>query len=51
MSERRCQSLEEKQQFERELKESKDRADDLQRKLDAVLAIDRDLRGGSRFTE
>ena len=51
MSERRRQYLEERQRFERELKESKDRTDELQKKLDAVLAVDRDLRRGSKISE
>ena len=49
--ERRRQYLEERQRFERVLKENKDRTDDLQRKLDAVLAVDRDLRRGSKIPE
>ena len=40
--------LEEKRRLELELKESQKRGDDLQQRLDAVLAIDRELRRGSK---
>jgi len=45
---RQRQYLEEKRRLELELKESQKRGDDLQQKLDAVLAIDRELRRGSK---
>ncbi|MFZ4537397.1 hypothetical protein [Propionivibrio sp.] len=47
-SQRQRQCLEEKRRLELELKESQKRGDDLQQKLDAVLAIDRELRRGSK---
>jgi hypothetical protein len=43
--------LEEKRRLEFELKESEKRGDDLQQKLDAVLAIDRELRRGIKGAE
>ena len=46
LRQRHC--LEEKRRLELELKESQKRGDDLQQKLDAVLAIDRELRRGSK---
>ena len=51
LTERRRQHLEEKQRLERDLKESQSRSNELQSKLDAILAIDRDLRRGSKSTE
>ena len=51
MAERRRQHLEERQRLERELKESQDLAEDLRKKLDSVLAIDRQLRRGSKAGE
>lgn len=51
LTERRHEFLEEKQRLELELKESQNRSDELQKKLDAILAIDRDLRRGSKSTE
>ena len=50
-TEQQRQFLEEKQRLERELKESQNRSDELQRKLDAILAIDRELRRGSKNAE
>ena len=47
-SQRQRHCLEEKRHLELELKESQKRGDDLQQKLDAVLAIDRELRRGSK---
>lgn len=46
LRQRHC--LEEKRRLELELKESQKRGDDLQQKLDAVLAIDRELRRGTQ---
>lgn len=43
--------LEERRRLELELKESEKRGDDLQQKLDAVLAIDRELRRGIKGAE
>lgn len=51
MFERRRQFLEERQRLEQELKEVRERADDLQNKLDAVLAVDRDLRRGGKIPQ
>ena len=51
LAERRRQYLEEKQRLERELKESQERSDELRKKLDAILAIDRELRRGSKSSE
>ena len=50
-TEQQRQFIEEKQRLERELKESQNRSDELQRKLDAILAIDRELRRGSKNAE
>lgn len=50
-AEQQRQFLEEKQRLERELKESQNRSDELQRKLDAILAIDRELRRGTKNAE
>ena len=47
-SQRQRHYLEEKRRLELELKESEKRGDDLQQKLDAVLAIDRELRRGNK---
>jgi hypothetical protein len=47
-SERQRQCLEDRLQLERMLKESQYRSDELQKKLDAILAIDRDLRRGNK---
>ena len=47
-SQRQRHYLEERHRLELELKESQQRVDDLQQKLDAVLAIDRELRRGSK---
>jgi len=47
-SQRQRHCLEEKRRLELELKESQKRGDDLQQRLDAVLAIDRELRRGSK---
>ena len=41
--------LERDLRFERDLKECQKRSDDLQKKLDAILAIDRELRRGSKW--
>jgi len=46
LRQRHC--LEEKKRLELELTESQKRGDDLQQKLDAILAIDRELRRGSK---
>jgi TolA-binding protein len=46
--ERQKQSNEEKQRLETLLKENQQRANELQGKLDAILAVDRDLRRGAR---
>ena len=43
---RQRQSIDEKQRLENQLKESQLRANELQAKLDAILAIDRDMRRG-----
>ena len=51
LTERRRLYFEEKQRLERSLKESQSRSDELQNKLDAILAIDRDLRRGSKSPE
>jgi len=51
MSERRRQFLVEKQRLEQELKDGRERADDMQNKLDAVLAVDRDLRRGGKISQ
>ena len=48
LSQRQRQCLDEKRRLELELNESQKRGDDLQQKLDAVLAIDRELRRGSK---
>ena len=47
-SQRVLHFLEEKRRLGLELKESQKRGDDLQQKLDAILAIDRELRRGSK---
>ena len=47
LSQRQRQCLEDIRHLELELKESQKRGDDLQQKLDAALAIDRELRRGS----
>jgi septal ring factor EnvC (AmiA/AmiB activator) len=46
MSERRRSWLEEKRQLERQLKDSQTHLDELQKKLEAIVTIDRDLRPG-----
>jgi hypothetical protein len=51
LSQRQRHYLEEKRRLELELKESEKRGDDLQQKLDAVLAIDRELRRGNKGAE
>jgi len=48
LSQRQRQYFEEKRRLELELSESQKRGDDLQQKLDAILAIDRELRRGSK---
>ena len=48
LSLRQRQCLDEKHRLELELNESQKRGDDLQQKLDAILAIDRELRRGSK---
>ena len=48
LSQRQRQCLEEKRRLELDLSESQKRGDDLQQKLDAILAIDRELRRGSK---
>jgi len=44
MAERQRQCQEEKRRLELTLKENQKRTEELQKKLDALLAIDRDLR-------
>ena len=51
LTEQQRQFNEEKQRLERELRESQSHSDELQKKLDAILAIDRDLRRGGKGTE
>ena len=48
LSQRQRQCLEEKHRLELDLNESQKRGDDLQQKLDTILAIDRELRRGSK---
>ena len=48
LSQRQRQCAEDKRRLERDLRESQKRSDDLQKKLNAVLAIDRELRRGSK---
>ena len=51
LSEKQRQSLEEKRRLERLLKESQNRSDELQAKLEAILAIDREMRRGTKNVE
>ena len=51
LNDRRRQSLEEKRRLERELKDTQERLDESQKKLEAILAIDRELRRGSKGAE
>ena len=51
LNDRRRQSLEEKRRLERELKDTQDRLDESQKKLEAILAIDRELRRGNKGSE
>lgn len=48
MTERQRHCQEEKRRLELMLKENQKRADELQKKLDGVLAIDRDLRSRAK---
>lgn len=51
MAERLRHCQEEKRRLELALKENQKRTDELQKKLDALLAIDRDLRSRKKATE
>ena len=51
LNDRRRQSYEEKRRLERELKDTQDRLDESQKKLEAILAIDRELRRGNKGVE
>ena len=51
LNDRRRQSYEEKRRLERELKDTQERLDESQKKLEAILAIDRDLRRGNKGVE
>ena len=51
LSEKQRQFLEERRRLERLLKESQTRSDELQAKLEAILAIDREMRRGTKNVE